>query len=145
MLQKYITMLREDIKEAMGRRCGLDELNNLIMLVGFLYVVAALFTKNKIFLLVGAAFVILCYLRVFSKNVDKRKRENDFYMRYMGKVVLEARLLKLMIRMKCKSILDKEYVYFVCDACHQVIRVPKGKNKVNIRCPKCNHTFVKRT
>ncbi|MBD8973462.1 MAG: hypothetical protein EGQ63_06445, partial [Clostridiales bacterium] len=104
-----------------------------------------LFTKNKIFLLVGAAFVILCYLRVFSKNVDKRKRENDFYMRYMGKVVLEARLLKLMIRMKCKSILDKEYVYFVCDACHQVIRVPKGKNKVNIRCPKCNHTFVKRT
>ncbi len=145
MLQKYITMLREDIKEAMGRRCGLDELNNLIMLVGFLYVVAALFTKNKIFLLVGAAFVILCYLRVFSKNVDKRKRENDFYMRYMGKVVLEARLLKLMIRMKCKSIQDKEYVYFVCDACHQVIRVPKGRNKVNIRCPKCNHTFVKRT
>ncbi|HCJ09413.1 MAG TPA: hypothetical protein DHV96_13970 [Lachnospiraceae bacterium] len=145
MLQKYITMLREDIKEAMGRRCGLDELNNLIMLVGFLYVVAALFTKNKIFLLLGAAFVVLCYLRVFSKNVDKRKRENDFYMRYMGKVVLEARLLKLMTRMKCKSILDKEYVYFVCDECHQVIRVPKGKNKVNIRCPKCNHTFVKRT
>ena len=81
MLQKYITMLREDIKEAMGRRCGLDELNNLIMLVGFLYVVAALFTKNKIFLLLGAAFVVLCYWRVFSKNVDKRKRENDFYMR----------------------------------------------------------------
>lgn len=145
MLQKYITMLRKDIKEAMGRRCGLDELNNLIMLVGFLYVVAALFTKNRIFLLIGAVFVILCYLRVFSKNVDKRKKENDIYMRYMGKVVLEARLLKLMIRMKCKSIMDKEYVYFVCDACHQVIRVPKGKNKVNIRCPKCNHTFVKRT
>lgn len=145
MLQKYITMLRKDIKEAMGRRCGLDELNNLIMLVGFLYVVAALFTKNKIFLLVGAAFVVLCYLRVFSKNVAKRKKENDFYMRYMGKVVLEARLLKLMIRMKGKSLLDKEYVYFVCDQCHQVIRVPKGKNKVNIRCPKCDHTFVKRT
>lgn len=138
-------MLRKDIKEAMGRRCGLDELNNLIMLVGFLYVVAALFTKNKIFLLVGAAFVVLCYLRVFSKNVAKRKKENDFYMRYMGKVVLEARLLKLMIRMKGKSLLDKEYVYFVCDQCHQVIRVPKGKNKVNIRCPKCDHTFVKRT
>ncbi len=145
MLQKYITMLRADIKEAMGRRCGLDELNNLIMLIGFIYVVAALFTKNKIFLLLGAVFIILCYVRVFSKNLEKRKKENVFYMRYMGNVVLEARILKLMIRMKFKSIMDKEYAYFVCGECHQVIRVPKGKNKVNIRCPKCNHTFVKRT
>lgn len=145
MLQKYITMLRQDIKEAMGRRCGLDELNNLIMLIGFLYVVAALITGNKVFLLIGAVCVVLCYMRVFSKKLDKRKKENDIYMRYMGKVVLQVRLLKVMIRMKYKSMKDTEYVYFVCRNCHQVIRVPKGKNKVNIRCPKCDCTFIKRT
>ena len=57
-------MLREDIGNAMSKRCGLDELNNLLMLVGFIFIVIALFTRNWIFTLVGAAFVVLCYLRV---------------------------------------------------------------------------------
>ena len=38
MLQKYIVMIRDDIKNAMSKRCGGDELNNLLMLLGFLFV-----------------------------------------------------------------------------------------------------------
>jgi len=41
-------MFREDMKEVMARRCGLDELNNFIMLIGFIYVVVALFTNKWI-------------------------------------------------------------------------------------------------
>lgn len=145
MLKKYITMFRSDIKEAMSNRCGQDELNNLLMLIGFVYVVVAMFTHNWIFTLVGAAFIVLCYLRVFSKKVEKRKRENAIYMKYMGDVVRYVEYLILCVKMKCKSIADKEYAYFVCSQCKQIIRIPKGKNKINIRCPKCNNTFVKRT
>ena len=80
---KYITMLRADIKDVMSRRCGLDELNNLIMLVGFILILIALITKSLIVVFLGALFVVLCYLRVFSKQLDKRKKENEIYMRYI--------------------------------------------------------------
>lgn len=145
MLKKYINMFREDMRYVMSRRCGLDELNNFIMLIGFIFVIIALFTHKWIFVLFGAIFVTLCYMRVFSTNIDKRKTENDVYMRYMGKVVRSADYIKLIVKMKIRSIRDKEYIYFVCSSCKQVIRVPKGKNKVSVRCPKCGATFVKRT
>ena len=145
MLKKYINMFREDMRYVMSRRCGLDELNNFIMLIGFIFVIIALFTHKWIFVLFGAIFVTLCYMRVFSTNIDKRKTENDVYMRYMGNVVRSADYIKLIVKMKLRSISDKEYVYFVCSSCKQVIRLPKGKNKVSVRCPKCGATFIKKT
>ena len=145
MFKKYINMFREDMRYVMSRRCGLDELNNFIMLIGFIFVTAALFTHNWVFVLIGAVFVVLCYVRVFSTKLDKRKVENDVYMRYMGRVVRLVDYGKLIVKMKVRSIKDAEYVYFVCSNCKQVIRVPKGKNKVSIRCPKCNATFIKKT
>lgn len=145
MFQKYVTMIRQDIKNAMANRNGLDELSSFIMLIGFVYVVVALFTKKRLFILIGAVFIILCYLRIFSKNVEKRRRENAVYMRYMGRVVKFVEYLVLCVKMRVKSFSDKEYAYFVCGGCKQIIRVPKGKNKISIRCPKCSRTFIKRT
>lgn len=145
IFQKYVTMIQQDIKNAMQKRNGLDELSNFIMLVGFIFVVIALFTKNWIFTLIGGAFIILCYLRVFSTKAEKRKKENSIYMKYMGGVVRGVDYITLLIRMKIKTLQDKESAYFVCSGCRQIIRVPKGKNKVSIRCPKCNETFIKRT
>lgn len=145
MLHKYLSMIRKDIQNGMKNRCGLDELNNLLMLIGFIFVVAALFTQRWIFTLFGAIFIVLCYLRVFSKKMDKRRNENAVYMKYMGDVVHFVEYLVLCIKMKGKSITDKEYAYFVCSQCKQIVRVPKGKNKVSIRCPKCSHTFIKTT
>lgn len=145
MLKKYVTMFRADMKEVMKRRCGLDELNNFIMLVGFIYVVIALFTNSWICILFGAIFIVLCYLRVFSKNLEKRKKENDIYMRYMGGVVGFVKYCKMCVKMRIKTMKDEEYYYFVCSACHQIVRLPKGKNKINVRCPKCSKTFIKRT
>ncbi|MDE6625720.1 MAG: hypothetical protein K2K56_05035 [Lachnospiraceae bacterium] len=145
LLKKYITMFRADMREVMSRRCGLDELNSFIMLVAFVFVLIALFTQKGIYILLGDVFGIICYIRIFSKKLDKRSRENALYMRYMGNVVAIARRVKLVVKMKIKSIQDKEYAYFVCPTCGQVVRVPKGKNKVNIRCPKCSMTFIKRT
>lgn len=145
LIKKYITMFRADMKEAMKRRCGLDELNNFIMLIGFIFVLIALFTGNWICTLFGAIFIVLCYVRVFSKKLEKRQKENSIYMRYMGGVVAFFDYYKLCIKMRFRTMQDTEYYYFVCNTCHQIIRLPKGKNKISVRCPKCSQTFVKRT
>jgi len=145
LLKKYITMFREDMKEVMKRRCGLDELNNFIMLIGFIFVVVALFTNQWICILLGFLFIVLCYVRVFSKKLEKRKKENDIYMRYMGGIVAKVNYIKLSIKMRFKTMEDDKFYYFVCSSCGQVVRLPKGKNKVSVRCPRCSKTFIKRT
>ena len=148
MLQKYISMIREDIKSAMSKRNGVDELNNLLMLTGFIFVTVALFSKKWQFVLIevtiGTIFIGICYMRVFSKKLEIRQRENAVYMKYMGCVVRFADYLLLCVKMKIKSITDTEHVYFVCSQCKQIIRLPKAKSKVSIRCPKCGHTFIRR-
>lgn len=147
LLKKYITMFREDMKDVMSRRCGLDELNNFIMLLGFVFVVTAMFVHKWkwVYILIATALIVLCYIRVFSKQLDKRRRENDFYMRYMGSVVRYVNYLMMCIKMKIRTMQDEQNAYFVCKTCGQILRVPKGKYRVSVRCPKCNATFVKRT
>lgn len=144
-LSKYVEMLQKDLREIMSIRCGLDELNNFIMLIGFIFITIALFSHHWIFTVIGALLVVLCYVRVFSKNLEKRQKENAFYMKYMGNVVKVVRRYKLSVKMWYKSLKDAEYLYFVCSGCGQVIRIPKGKNKVSVRCPKCSKTFVKKS
>lgn len=145
MLKKYVTMFREDMKVVMQSRCGLDELNNFIMLIAFIYIVIALFTGKKICIILAAIFIVVTYLRVFSKKIEQRNKENAVYMRYMGGLVEFGNYCKKSIKMLYRTSQDKEYMYFVCFSCQQIIRVPKGKNKVSIRCPKCSKTYVKRT
>ncbi len=145
LLKKYIVMFRTDMKNAMSRRCGLDELNCFILLVSFIYIVAALFIHKWSLVLIGGLLFIVCCLRIFSKKMEQRLKENAFYMKYMGSVVEAFRYWKRCLKMMIKTKSDAEYAYFVCKTCGQIVRVPKGRNKVNIRCPKCNTTFIKRT
>ena len=76
--------------------------------------------------------------RLFSKNLYKRREEN-------------ARFLKLWQRMKSGSAgararhADKDHKYFTCKSCRTICRVPVGKGKIIITCPKCGAQMEART
>lgn len=126
-------------------RYGPDQLSSFIMLLGFILILIALFSPYKLFSLIGAVCVVICYLRIFSKSFTKRYHENKIYMQYAGKVFKAFHYIRKMIVMEIKSLKDKEYKFFICVECQQIIRIPKGKNKISVRCPKCNHQFIKHT
>ena len=115
----------------MEGRYGNDKLNIAILVAG---VVTGLLSS----LLPGAAvkmglwvlsygLMIWAIFRCLSRNTYKRYQENRKY-------------LQLLDRVK-----DREHRYYDCPKCHQRVRVPRGKGKISITCPRCKEKFVKKT
>ena len=124
------------IKNALYRfmygRYGSDELSRFLLIVSFAVALISILFGNGILRLVFYglfwAIVIYTYFRMFSKNIYKRRAENDFYL---GK--------KKYIIQRFKQ--RKEYKFYDCPKCKTHLRVPRGVGKVTITCKKCGHQF----
>ena len=44
-----------------------------------------------------------------------------------------------------ERIKDKEHRHYDCPKCRQPVRVPRGKGKIAITCPKCKEKFIRKT
>ena len=78
------------------------------------------------------------YVRVLSRNHSKRALENQRYLELREKVLGRFRGSRSAAR-------DKNFRIFRCPSCHQKVRVPRGKGRISITCPKCRHEFIKKT
>ena len=78
----------------------------------------------------------LCYFRMFSRNVYKRREENGKYMRLKYKVSAWLRLRKE------RWVQRKDYKFFTCPSCKTTLRVPRGHGKIKIVCRKCGASFT---
>ena len=85
------------------------------------------------------ALIIYAYFRVFSRNIYKRSAENQWYLNKTYK--LRTFLLKQKNLMQQR----KTHHIYKCPVCKQKIRVPRGKGRIEIRCPRCNATFIKKS
>ncbi len=85
------------------------------------------------------ALIIHMYFRVFSKNISKRYTENQKFLYYRSKVANRRE------RLKKEHAQKGAYKFYSCPGCKQRVRVPKGRGKICITCPKCKMEFVKRT
>ena len=83
--------------------------------------------------------LIHMYFRVFSKNLNQRYRENNWYRN------LRYRMAVKRDRRKKERVQKGAYRFYSCPSCKQRVRVPKGRGKICITCPKCRMEFVKRT
>ena len=81
------------------------------------------------------------------------RRFNGWFARFMyGRygsdqlnVVLLVLGLAISLAGSFSRLRDRDNRYFSCPKCRQMVRVPKGKGKINIRCPKCGEKFMKKT
>lgn len=119
-------------------RYGVDDLGKGMMFFGlFLFLIGTLTRNSFLMLLTNILYIWLMY-RMLSKNVVKRSIENRFYL---DKTVRLRRGWKVFRN----NMTDKQYHYYLCPKCSQIVRVPRNKGKIEIRCPKCGTTFEKKS
>jgi predicted membrane protein len=122
----------------MDGRNGNDELNRFLSIIALILLVIAIFTGFHI--LTSAAIVILIFqwFRMLSRNLDRREEENERFLDFKDNLFRKGERFK-------RKMGDKDHAYFKCPNCRRELRVPKGKGRISIHCPKCGTDFIKKT
>lgn len=123
----------------MAGRYGADRLGQFLIGVSFAILVVGMFVRKPWVEIVAILLLIICYYRMFSKNIGKRYAEEQKFEGLRFVVTEKFR------KMKYKVLEKKEYHIYKCPGCGQKIRVPRGKGKISIHCPKCNQDFIKKS
>ena len=131
MIRQFIQRLGYGLRTLMVGRYGTDKLNMVILSAGLAACLVSSFVDSvKVnLLLTGVSYGLMIWAlyRSFSRNTYKRYQENRKFLQFFD-------------RLK-----DRDHRYYDCPKCRQVVRVPRGKGKIAITCPKCKERFVKKT
>ncbi len=128
------------LRRFMYGRYGSDQLNMAILVAAVLVsltnsILTVFLRESRVYSSIVApilsvivyGLLIYSFFRMFSRNIYKRQREN-------------RRFTQLWMRLK-----DRNNRYFRCPNCKQTVRVPRGRGKICIRCPKCGEKFTRKT
>ncbi len=130
---------KDKIARFMYGRYGMDQLSRNLSLICLVLLIVTMFVRNNVIYMIALFGIVYTYFRVFSRNISRRSEENEKYLKFHYKVV--GKLNKIKFRITD----SKTHRIFRCPSCSQKIRVPRGKGKISIKCPKCRIEFIKKT
>jgi len=129
--RQFSAKLSAALRGFMAGRYGTDRLNMVILCAGLASSLLSVWIRmapfNLIFWALSYGLMIWAIFRSLSRNTYKRYQEN-------------RKFLQIFDRLK-----DRNHRYFDCPKCRQMVRVPRGKGKIAITCPRCREKFVKKT
>lgn len=123
----------------MSGRYGADQLSRATLVLCLVCIVLNAFTRFGPAYLLALVLLVWCYFRMFSRNYVKRSAENQKYLDATWKA--RAWFGKT----KSRIVQSKDYHIYKCPSCGQKIRIPRGKGKICITCPKCRTEFEKKS
>lgn len=123
----------------MAGRYGVDQLSKVLLIISLVLLVISMFTHWGILYVLALVALIYTYFRMFSRNIAKRSAENQAYMNF--RYGLSVKRDKAKRRHEQRKI----YRFYKCPNCKQEVRVPRGKGKICITCPKCRTEFVRKS
>lgn len=125
---KFFQRIGNAFSRFMYGRNGLDQLGIAALWTVILLDVVNLFLKEHqtVYLILSTLSTVVTVwvlFRLFSRNLARRRGEN-------------ARFLELVVN-PLRRRRDREHKYFTCPNCRAVCRVPRGKGRIVITCPRC--------
>ena len=131
MFRQFMYNLAMNLRRFMAGRYGTDKLSLTMLVVSLVLSLAGGIVKiPPVNLLITAVSYVLMFWAIFrslSRNTYKRYQENRKFLQFFD-------------RLK-----DREHRYYDCPNCHQPVRVPRGKGKIAITCPRCRERFIRKT
>ena len=131
MFRQFLAQLSARMQRFMVGRYGTDRLNMTILSAGLVACLISPFFKNAginlLFTAISYGLMIWAIYRSLSRNTYARYQENRKFLQFFD-------------RLK-----DRQHRYYDCPKCRQVVRVPRGKGKIAITCPKCREKFIRKT
>ena len=129
--RQFSARLSASLRSFMAGRYGTDKLNMVILSVGLAVSLLSVFFRyppvNLLLVALSYGLMIWAIFRTLSRNTYKRYQEN-------------RKFLQVINRLK-----DRHNRYFDCPKCRQMVRVPRGKGKISITCPRCHEKFIRKT
>ena len=129
--RQFTAKLSAGLRNFMMGRYGTDRLNMVILSVGLvaslLSVILRAPVMDLVLFVLSYGMMFWAIFRTLSRNTYKRYQENRKFLQLVGRIK------------------DREHRYFDCPKCRQMVRVPRGKGKISITCPRCREKFVKKT
>ena len=129
--RQFSAKLSAALRSFMTGRYGTDRLNMVILCAGLFVSLLSMWIRvpalNMLFFVLSYGLMIWAICRSLSRNTYKRYQENRRFLQFWN-------------RLK-----DRQNRYFDCPKCRQVVRVPRGKGKISITCPRCKEKFIRKT
>lgn len=138
--------MRDGMVRFMYGRNGADQLNRALfwayLVLWLAEMAAGAVLKNRLLtgVVQGVMFVlmVLWFYRTFSRDLSRRRAENQKWVNFVWG--LKSRRKNAAARHA-----DKDHKYFTCKNCKTICRVPVGKGKIVITCPKCGAQIQAKT
>ncbi|MDY3248836.1 MAG: hypothetical protein SOX32_00645 [Candidatus Choladocola sp.] len=131
--------MKKRFMDFMSGRYGADQLSKFLLGVCLVCLILNMVTRQPVVYVLALVILGICYFRMFSRNTYKRSEENRKYLE------MTARVRNYFARIRRRIADSKDYHIYKCPSCKQKIRIPRGKGKICITCPKCRTEFEKKS
>ena len=139
-MNNFLNRMKWSLYRLMSGRYGNDALGIALLILSFLINLFGTFfpTQRTLVALLAYLPVLWAFYRIFSRKIAARRKENQAFLNLVKPFRKEGKRLHL-------NLTQKAYRHYSCPSCGQLVRVPSGRGRIEISCPSCRHTFVKKT
>ena len=137
--QNLLQKTRTGMNRFMQGRYGADQFTVFLCKAALVLMLLSWIDFLSFFYVWGILCIGYSLFRMLSRNFVKRRAENSAYLQLNYK--FQTAFAGWKARMKSRG----EYKYFRCKKCRKLLRVPRGRGKLNVTCPQCGHKMIQKS
>ena len=123
----------------MRGRYGYDELGRVTMWSSLILFVIYALTGIRVLAVIAVILLALTDFRLLSRNTARRTEENRVFLKNTAFITRRSARFRQNVQNR------RHYHIYRCPNCKQKIRIPKGKGRIEITCPRCHIEFIKKS
>jgi len=127
------------LKKFMYGRYGADQLSMALLIFSVLLTAIARLARAPLLAVISYIPLGFCIFRMLSRNINKRSLEN-----YKFTIIMNS-VYSWFGKIRRRLAESRTHKFMKCPKCKAQLRVPRGKGKVVVTCPKCRNEFKAKT